>query len=174
MRFLTLAITVTSLMLSSIAAHAESGLYLGASLGNAKVGYQDPNTTLHLSDSDAGYKIYTGFKFTFVAVEAGYVDFGLIEKSNASIDLSGFSAFGKLSMGLGPAEIFAKAGGFVWESDYKTAQDTFKSNDFDPAIGLGAAFNLGGVGVRAEYEYFDISDFDTVSMISVGATWWIL
>lgn len=155
-------------------AHAENGLYLGASLGNAKVGTKDTNETLHLSGDDAGYKLFAGFKFTLLAVEAGYVDFGVIEQNNSSIDVTGFNAFGKLSFGLGPVELFGKAGGFAWESNYKDAQDQFENDGFDPVIGFGAAFNLGGVGVRAEYEYYDIKEFDEVSMISIGVICWIL
>lgn len=176
----TVSALAGTLLLSALihsTAHAETGLYLGASLGNAKVGYKDPDETLHLDidDSDVGYKLFAGFQFTLAAVEAGYVDFGVIEEGDYSTEISGFNAFGKLSMGLGPVEIFGKLGGFIWESDFEVAKEKVAEEDgFDPVVGLGAAFNLGGMGVRAEYEYYDISDFDEVSMISLGATWWLL
>ena len=167
-------------LLSALAANAsaESGWYLGASVGNAELGFQDPDTgSIDIDDSDTGFKIYTGVKLTLLAVEAGYVDFGSVDGDYANVDLSGFDAFGVLSMGLGPVEVFGKLGGFVWDAEGSASlgnvEQTYKENGFDPAIGIGAAFNLGGMGVRAEYEYFDIGDFDKVSMLSVGATFWM-
>lgn len=181
----TVLSTLGGLLLGSIIAlptHAESGLYLGASVGNAKVGgpkdleFEVENEDLrNLDDSDVGWKIFGGLKFTVLAVEAGYVDFGVIEEGDASVEIGGFNAFGILSMGLGPVEIFGKAGGFVWESDYRDYSDAaqrYKDDGFDPVVGLGAAVTLGGIGIRAEYEYYDISEFDEVSMLSLGATFW--
>ncbi len=177
--------TLGGLLLGSfiaLPAAAESGLYLGASVGNAKVGGPndlefavDNDDIRNLDDSDIGYKVFGGFKFTMLAVEAGYVDFGVIEEGDASVEVGGFNAFGILSMGLGPVEIFGKAGAFVWESDYRdysAAAARYEDDGFDPVVGLGAAITLGGLGVRAEYEYYDISEFDKVSMLSLGATFW--
>lgn len=165
----------------SLPGQAESGLYLGGSLGNAKVGgpqgmeYQVDNEALrNFDDSDIGYKIYGGLKFTLLAVEAGYVDFGVIENGDTQVEIDGFNAFGILSMGLGPVEVFGKAGAFVWQSDMRYVEQQYKEDGFDPVVGVGAAVNLGGVGIRAEYEYYDVSDFDKVSMLSLGATFWFL
>lgn len=161
--------------LVSAQTYAQSGLYVGGSVGNAKVGFEPTeNTNITINDNDIGFKLFGGFKFTLAAVEVGYVDFGKIEDASGSVEVSGFNGFGVLSMGLGPVNVFGKAGGFVWESDYKSVQNTYDSDGFDPAFGVGASFNLGGLGVRAEYEYFDIGDFDKVSMLSVGATLWLL
>lgn len=170
----TYSLLATAPLLISQIGHAESGVYLGGSVGHASVGRQDANLNVDINDDDIGYKLYGGFKFTLLAVEAGYVDFGNIGGNESNVEISGFNAFGVLSMGLGPVEVFGKAGGFVWESDFSTAQQSLDDNGFDPAIGLGAAFNLGGMSVRAEYEYFDIDEFDKVSMVSVGATFWLL
>lgn len=167
---------IPCLLLGALApvASAESGWYVGASVGNSKVGMQEiKNADIDIDDSDTGYKFYTGLKFTILAVEGGYIDFGTIEDAEGSAEISGFDAFGVLSMGLGPVEVFGKLGGFVWDADVDTVADTYKDDGFDPAIGVGAAFTLGGIGIRAEYEYFDIGDFDDVSMLSLGATFWI-
>lgn len=168
------ALTALLAAFAAAPSHAETGLYIGGSLGNAKVGYEDTDTNVDIDGTDLGYKIYGGFQFTMLAVEAGMVDFGKIEDGDVSTEVSGFSAFGKLSMGLGPVEVFGKLGGFAWESDYSAAVDTFEDSGFDPALGFGAAFNFGNIGVRGEYEFFDIGDYDKVSMFSVGATFWLL
>lgn len=176
--FRALTISVLLSMFASPLTHAETGLYIGGSLGNSQVGYKDPEDDLDFDGDDTGYKLFAGFQFTILAVEGGYVDFGKIEDSDYSTELSGFDVFGKLSLGLGPVEVFGKVGGFVWESDFEAASQTFsgKGSDdgIDPAVGIGAAFNLGSLGIRAEYEYFDVGDFDDVSMISVGLAYWFL
>lgn len=167
--------TLAALCTLSAQSYAESGVYFGGSLGHAKLGYEPTeNQEIDIDDNDIGYKLFGGMKFTIAAVEVGYVDFGKIEGALGSVELSGFDAFGVLSMGLGPVEVFGKAGGFVWQSDYRDLRSSVDDDGFDPAFGLGAAFNLGSLGVRAEYEYFDVSDFDNVSMLSVGATFWLL
>jgi len=169
---LTRALVLT-LPLCAAAASAESGLYLGGSFGNATVDFENPNSDIDIKDDDIGYKLFAGLKFTLLAAEVGYVDFGKVEKSGFTGDLSGFNAFGVLSFGLGPVDVFGKLGGFVWESDFETAQQTYKDDGFDPVVGVGVGFNLGGVGIRGEYEYYDIDGFDEVAMLSLGATFWL-
>jgi outer membrane immunogenic protein len=164
---------VLTLPFCAAAGHAESGLYLGGSVGNATLDYENPNSDFNLKDDDIGYKFFGGFKFSLLAVEAGYVDFGKVEKSGFEGELSGFNAFGVLSFGLGPVDVFGKVGGFVWESDFSAAQERYEDDGFDPVVGVGVSFNLGGVGVRGEYEYYDIDGFDKVAMLSVGATIWL-
>jgi opacity protein-like surface antigen len=161
-----------ALSLGALHAHAESGLYLGGSFGNAKVGY-NPSSNIDVKDDDVGYKLFGGIKFTLLAAEVGYVDFGKVEDSGFSGEISGFNAFGILSMGLGPIDVFGKLGGFVWESDFETAQQRYKDDGFDPAVGVGASVTLGNLSVRAEYEYYDIDNFDNVSMFSIGAAYWL-
>ena len=173
--------TLPALILCTMAstAYAESGWYLGASLGNSEVGFQDTDTSsIDVDDSDTGFKITTGLKFTILAAEASYIDFGKIEGANSSIEVSGFDAFAVMSMGLGPVEAFGKLGGFVWDAEGEYSVDdavsSFEDDGFSPAIGLGVGFNLGDMGVKAEYEYFDIDEFDKISMLSVGVNFWLL
>lgn len=161
-----------TLPLYAVSGHAESGVYLGGSFGNATVGF-NPSNDIDVKDDDIGYKLFGGIKFTLLAAEAGYVDFGQVENSGFTGELSGFNAFGVLSMGLGPVNVFGKLGGFVWESDFDSAQQSYEEDGFDPVAGVGAGLTFGGVGVRAEYEYYDIDEFDEVSMFSLGATYWL-
>ncbi len=155
------------------AAQAQTGPYLGLSVGNAQVGIDNTDIegiNVDIQDNDIGYKVFGGFKFLIGGLEAGYIDFGSIQGSNADVEIKGFDAFGVLSMGIGPVEVFGKLGGFVWESDITSVEDSYSESGFDPAAGLGASFSLGGLGVRAEYEYFDIAEFDKISMLSIGVT----
>lgn len=164
---------ILALPLCAATGHADSGLYLGLGAGNATLDFEDPNTDIDLKDDDIGYKLFAGFKFTLLAVEGGYVNFGKVEKSGFEGELSGFNAFGMLSLGIGPVDIFGKLGGFVWESDFEDAQQRYKDDGFDPVAGLGIGLRLGNLGVRGEYEYYDIDGFDEVAMLSLGATFWL-
>ena len=166
-------IALTALGLSTVAgsAHADNGFYIGGSIGNSELGFENTDTDFDLDDSDTGYKVFGGFKFTILAVEAGYVDFGNISEAGNRVDLSGYSAFGLLNLGIGPVDLFGKVGGFAWESDFKAGDIRDSEDGFDPAVGIGAGLSFGSFSVRGEYEYFDISDFDDVSMLSIGATY---
>ena len=64
-------------------------------------------------------------------------------------------------------------GGFVWESDFGDAQQRYEDDGFDPVAGVGIGLRLGNLGVRGEYEYYDIDGFDEVAMLSLGATFWL-
>ena len=44
----------------------------------------------------------------------------------------------------------------------------------DPTSPAGAPVRVGAMSPRAEYEIFDISDADTVDMISASVTWTFL
>lgn len=165
----------------STASYAESGLYLGGSIGSTKIGVEpvdDFDPDFSLSDNDQGYKLFAGLKFSILAVEAGYVDFGKIDISGSdhvcSAGVSGFNAFGVLALGAGPVDLFAKAGGFVWEADYEGIEAKLNDDGFDPVVGVGASFSFGSLGIRAEYEYYDIEGFDDLSMVSVGLSYFFL
>lgn len=166
-----LALTLP-MTLYSAASQAASGIYVGGSVGNARVGF-NPSNDIDIKDDDIGYKLFGGVKFTLLAAELGYVDFGKVQKSGFDGDLSGFNVFGILSTGIGPVDVFGKLGGFIWEADFSDARQRSKEDGFDPAVGIGASISLGNIGFRAEYEYYDIDNFDEVSMFSIGATYWL-
>jgi hypothetical protein len=172
LKHLTTAL-VLALPLYAATGHADTGLYLGASLGNATLDFENPDSDIDLDDDDTGYKLFGGFRFTLLGVEGGYVDFGKIENSGLRGELSGFNAFGVLSLGLGPVELFGKVGGFAWESELSDAVDSFEDDGVDPVAGVGIGFRLGNLGLRGEYEYYDIDGFDEVGMLSLGASFWL-
>ena len=152
--------------------------YLGVSAGQSKIEYGAPDTSndfdpkaIDLDDSDTAFKIFGGYKFTIAAAELAYVDFGRIEGNNGTYsEVSGFSGFGMLHMGLGPASLFGKVGGFMWESDASVEQ--LEDDGYDLAYGLGVMVGLLGIDARMEYEYFNVGGkLDDVSMISVGVSY---
>lgn len=104
------------------------------------------------------------------------MDFGnpngtLSDGTRIESDLAGWDAFGLAALTFGPFSVFGKAGVIAWDSD--VAIDDVKSSESgsDPAYGLGAKLQFGSLAVRAEYEYFDISDFNNVHMASIGLSY---
>src|SRR5690606_12297897 len=108
-----------------------------------------------------------------------YVDLGsgddrvagqLIE---TDIDGVSLSALGFLP--IGPVGLFARVGAIDWNA-YLSAPGIVSGSDdgTDLTYGVGAQFRVWGLSLRAEYEVFDISDADTVDMISASVTWTFL
>lgn len=160
------------LALAANNAQADNGFYIGGSVGNAAIdATPDTPTEESIDSDDTGYKVFGGFKFTIFAVEGGYVDFGKPTQNSNTVELSGFDLFGLVNFGIGPIDLFGKVGVFAWDSDALVADNKVNKDGTDPVYGVGAGVSLGSFSVRAEYEYFDIKDFDTVQMISLGAVY---
>jgi hypothetical protein len=183
-----LAVLIAGLLLvvgAPTAAAAENGFYLGGSIGSSLVEDEDDIDfegeveEFDLDDDDFGWKAFAGFQFLpWLAVEGGYVDFGEVEDATTNVtvstELDGWDAFvvGKIPIAF--VDVFAKVGIISWDLDVNLdpdADDNFSSSGEDMAYGLGAAVNLGSLGIRAEAERFDVSDLDDLYLLSVGLTY---
>ena len=169
------ALAVLAGSLVGPAAYADSGYYLGASLGDANVEITDA-----FDENDSASKIFGGFIFDMPVVDFGvevaYVDFGAptqtILGETLEMDVAGLSAFGMAGLDYGLFGFFAKAGLVSWDADIAVAGLPVGSESgSDPAYGLGFRLTFSSVEVRAEYEVFDIADIDTVDMLSLGVLW---
>lgn len=165
-------------------AGGETGLYIGAGIGNASVEATDSNPVggaeLDFDESDAGFKVFAGYNFGLLpmlnlAVEGGYVDFGApdgrIAGQNLRYEVNGFDAFGLAGANLGPVMIFAKGGLIAWDSDSVVGSRAGDDSGTDPAYGLGAQVQLFSIGVRAEYERYEVSDLKSLDLISASVTY---
>lgn len=165
-------------------AGAESGLYIGGGVGNASVESTDSNPSggadLDFDESDAGYKLFAGYNFGIVplvnlAVEGGYVDFGAPEGTiagqNITYEVTGFHAFGLAGANLGPVMLFGKVGMISWDSDSRIGNTSGDDSGTDAAYGAGLQFQLLSVGIRAEYERYEVSDLDSLDLISASVTY---
>ena len=177
---------VAVLILAAGPVSAKNGFYVGGSFGQTTLKIDDFNLDLEEFDYKANstsYKIILGYRFMgFLAVEGSYIDFGKLSDSldttegNVRVenDLKGFDAFAMGMLPLGIADIFAKVGFVSWDSDIQAAigeiieLDTRSGTDL--VYGIGAQVRFKGLAVRAELEYFDIADADSVYLISLGAT----
>ena len=174
-----LSVTLAALLLSGLCisrVDAAGGLYLGAGLGQATIKESAGGATFDASD--AAYKAFVGYRFNIIpiidlAVEGGYIDFGKpsqdIGGQNVQIKLHGPNAAGLLIFPLGPIDLYGKAGMLSWSADSSGAGTTSSTTGTDPFYGVGVGFYIWKIGIRAEYEKYNIKDTDSVQMYSLSA-----
>lgn len=177
------AIGLALILLGMTAAHAaDSGIYVGAGVGKGWIrdDVTDPGsgTLVHFDSKDWAYKAFLGYRFTWLpiidlAAEAAYTDFGNPAQTalgqRIGYKLHGASASGLLILPVGPLDIFGKAGAMSWSSE-KNVGGTLTSNSGTNAVyGAGVGFRIWRLGMRAEYEYFDLKAIRHTEMLSVSA-----
>lgn len=174
------AAALAAVLLVSGPAMADSGFYLGGSVGNTalEVNFDDSQGGfIPFDESDFSWKLYGGYNFDLpvinLGVEGGYRSLGgpsaTIISDTVGIDLTAWDVFGVAGFELGPVTIFGKLGIASWEAELTlNGIDQGSEDDQDTAYGLGASFNLGSFQLRAEYEMFDVSDVEDLYMLSAG------
>jgi hypothetical protein len=167
---------------------ADTGFYIGGSLGIAFIESEgdlnigDRVEDFDLDDDDFSWKAFVGFQFLpWLAVEGGYVDFGEVDGATpggtVTTGVDGWNAFVVGTLPVGPVDVFAKLGRIWWNVDVDfddvldDLDESFDTDGSDWAYGVGAAFNLGPLGLRAELELFDVDDVDDAYLLSVGAVY---
>lgn len=175
----TLSLTVTALP----ARAADNGIYLGGSLGQGGVQFEDAldEFDLEYDASSTAFKLIAGWRFLdWLAVEANYVDLGsgddTVEGTRIETDVSGVTGSVVAFLPVGPVDLFARGGVILWDAEVEADDfDLSGSEDgTDFTWGVGAQFRVWSLSLRAEYERFEIEDADTVDLISVGVTWTFL
>jgi len=173
------ALTALAALLLGSAANADSGFYIGGSVGDAAMSASDIDVGVDFDDSDTAGKIFVGYIVDMPVVdfgiEAAYVDFGAPSETilgeEFELDVTGLSAFGTLGVDWGLFGVFAKAGLVSWDADFIVDSVELGSEDgSDSAYGVGFRLTFSSVEVRAEYEVFDVEEVD-VDMVSVGVLW---
>jgi len=178
---IAVVIAVSAMMLFSPDSKADSGFYLGGSVGQAGVEVEDTSgiQPLTFDEEDFAWKAFGGYNFDLpvinLAIEGGYVNLGSPSGDllglETQIDVDGIDVFGVLGVDLGPLGVFAKYGMVSWDAEITIDGLSEAEDGSDPAYGVGAKIAIGSIDLRAEYELFDIEDAEDVSMISVGLVW---
>lgn len=176
-----LALLAAAMLPATGLAGTDSGFYIGGAAGQAKVGDIDASaigtgSNLSFDGTDTGWKAFAGYNFGWIpfvdlAIEGGYIDFGKPNDHGLSIDANGWDLFGLVGVNLGPVGLFGKLGMVQWDADASGGGYSGSDDGTDPGYGVGLRMKFGSVEVRAEYEYFDISAADDVSLASIGAAW---
>jgi OOP family OmpA-OmpF porin len=149
------------------------GFYAGASVGEASVEVDGG-----FDGSDTSFKVFGGYSFNqHFAAELTYFDGGSAEErvgpAVVAVDVSGlmasavgrlplgdaFTLFGKIGLAKYDAEVSARANGLSASEDVGDEEVTY---------GIGGEFAFSPTfGLRAEYEFLDVSDGD-FNVLSVG------
>ena len=176
---------------------ADNGIYVGASLGQASIEQrkdfvEDIDTTRVAFDSDdMGYKVLIGVRpLDWLGVEGTYTNFGKQEdtlrrtlaSTNTTVEQDGeFEGYGLSGflvgyIPIGPVDIFGKAGLVSWDTKTKVADevDWLRKDGNDLAYGVGVQFRLLSLGLRAEYEVFDLDGLEDANFLSIGVTYTFL
>ena len=148
-----------------------SGIYLGGSLGRSQYKDTCKNLFIPCEDQDTAWRFFGGYQFNRNwALELGYGDFGeatasgpipaggsaAMKQHSYAFDLSGIgslylterlSLFGRLGLYMGRTTRDVEFSNFPAVNDSKT------NSGF--TFGAGLAYNLGRLGVRAEWQRYD-------------------
>ena len=173
----SMMIVVLTLIISSFGSLYAQGFYIGGGIGNTfyateieEVG----NQVSSLDENATGYKFFGGFSTpTIFGIEGGYRNLGTITVSNFSFETetTGWDVYGMARLELLLIlDLFAKAGVFFWESESVLVEQVIGNSGTSFAWGLGAGVHLGPLGVRLEWENFQVADPESISMISASAT----
>lgn len=184
MKIRSVACAAALMALASFPSHAaDNGIYLGAGVGQSGVEFDDDfeGTNLDFDASATGYKVIAGWRFIdWLSVELNYVDLGTgddrVEGQKIETDIDGVSLSAIGFLPVGPVDLFARVGAIDWSADLSAPGTGISGSDdgTDLTYGAGAQFRIWSLSLRAEYEVFDISDADTVDMISASVTWTFL
>jgi opacity protein-like surface antigen len=193
--------TLAALALTAGVARADAplGLYVGASVGTARV-EASPGSLVNSSGeslSGAGdfaanhtaFKIMAGVRpIPLVGGEVEYIDFGNpngnLGSVPASVDLKGAAAFAvaylpvpivDISVKVGLARLqntVAGSGEFTVLHDSVATTSLFRLDRTNTnfAIGGGVQYSIGSVGIRAEYERFEAAG-GSPGLLTAGVTW---
>ena len=171
-----LMILVMVLLVCSFGTLSAQGLYIGAGIGNSFYGDEIEEQAKDISENSTGYKFFAGFSTpTIFAVEGGYRNFGTIEATELNItfesETTGWDVYGMAHFEvLMILDLFAKAGVLFWDTESTVLERAFGKSGTAFAWGLGAGVSLGPIGVRLEWENFQIEDPATLSAVMLSAT----
>jgi len=173
--------------LTAAANAAEPGWYVGAAYVDASmdIGGLD-GVDAHSTGDDGGFKLIAGYQaLEWLAFEANYSDLGKVDgfldivcipeeecPGDFHLETRTLTVAALASVGIGPVDLFARAGFSSWTTDATfAAPDTSEQLDgTDPAYGIGIRVNLRTLALRLEFEHQEL-DANSVDLISLGATY---
>jgi outer membrane immunogenic protein len=165
--------SLVSVLTVPVTAHAgaESGVYFGAGFGDTNI--KGPLDGDDLEFDSTGYKLLLGYNFGVIplidlAIEGAYVDLGDESSNGTQFEQTSWNGFGLAGLSFGPIGIFAKAGFAAWDAETRVGLVNVSDSGTDPVYGIGGRLQFGAVSARIEYEYYDQSHFDDVSMASIS------
>ena len=155
------------------AAAADNGFYLGAGITSSKFDVGSASDSL----DDNSYKIIAGFRpLDWLALEANYIDLGSESDGfGTSLDAQAFTVSGLFIAEFAVIDLYARLGMANWKLDAEFNNLNASDDGWEPTYGVGIGAHFGSIGVRAEYESFQVSDLDfDVNTVSLSVTYTFL
>jgi hypothetical protein len=167
----TLAALAAFAMSGAVAAE---GFYVGASGLQSRFD-SDDFAVEDVDEEDTGWKIFAGIRpNSGFGIEAAFTQFGEAEAPAVAVGgpfeakAQAFSLFGVGYLPVGPVDLFLKAGAARIDAEGNVGAVFFDDEEIEFAYGVGVQFNLGRLGLRAEYEKFDTDVIGDLDVISLG------
>jgi opacity protein-like surface antigen len=178
-RVWSIAATATMLAATPALADENSGLYVGAGLGDFSTEIDDiGDVDIDFDEDSDATKIFAGWRFNrFLAVQLDYIDFG---GSTAALDLleiesdtKGLAPSVVGTLPLGPVEVFARAGVLFYDLEVTSnGTELIDESGQDLVYGAGLGLTLlERLALRLEYEIVDISELDDAEAVWITAAW---
>jgi len=181
MKFAMLAVLGTLGLMAAAprAQAADNGFYLGAGITKTEF---DADNFDSVKLDDSSFKVIAGIRpLDWIAFEVNYVDLGsdsetLAPGVTSKLDASAVTGSVLLLKEFQVVDVYARAGLAHWKFDGTvTGQPNDSDSGNELTYGVGVGVHFGSIGVRAEYEKFQINDFDTdVNTLSLSFTYTFL
>jgi hypothetical protein len=160
--------------------------YIGAGVSQAHVG-NIFGSGRDFDLNNTAWKAFVGVRpLPFLGIEANYMDLGSESRRfgfnggdyRAHVNAHAFSAFavGFVPLPVPFLDIFGKAGAARWTLDGHDNASLFALDDHgtDFAWGGGAQAHFGALGLRLEYEQFNVRNTDGAKVVSFDVAWHFL
>jgi opacity protein-like surface antigen len=175
------SLLVAALLLPLPAMAADNGFFLGAGIGQSNVALDEDTEVPAFDEDDTGFKVIAGVRpLDWLGAELNYIDLGKpagdVEGVRVETEAAGVAAYGLLFLPLPLVDIYGKLGVVRWDAEARIPDLGFSADDSgtDFAWGAGVQVRVLSLGVRLEYERFEISDLDETSFLSLSVTYTFL
>ena len=170
-------VLASTLAAAPLTASADSGFFVGGSVGAATL--DDRIDTFALDTDSTSFRLNAGWQFSdFLAIEAGYHDFGKFDEevdlggilSDVNLRADGYTLGLTTSIPLGSnLSLFGRAGAFIWEGDARV--DGLRIEGFDDEnlyYGAGADFKVSDrFALIGDWTRYELDDTES-DVISIG------
>lgn len=164
-----LASMAVASVFAASAASADSGLYVGGSVGSLTI--DETFDGIDLDSDSTAYRFVGGIQLSdMLGLELGYQNFGNIDDALIRLSADGWTLGGTLGVPLSEnLSLFGRAGVFFWDAD--VIVDGFSIDtpgDENPYYGAGLRLDLSrNLSVIGDWSRFELDDVDT-DVLSVG------
>jgi hypothetical protein len=164
------ALLAIALFAAAGLSHADTGFYIGGSLGDSMQQFDDSTFDVH--SATTGYKFAAGWRpLSVFAAELDYTNFGRAYSgiNYANTDGTGLFALGFLPIPM--VDLYGKLGVVDWRTDAQSPFFGFHRTGTDLGYGFGAGTSWGSIGARVEYERYEVQHANDMGLASVGLVW---